>query len=113
MQLWIDLLLARGKVLAVLMVALTAVIATEIPNLLTDNSDTALLSEDDPHRAEVDQVLEDFPRSTSVLFAFLPKDGDVFSLDSLHAMEDLTDRYSEVESAVSVASLLNQRLDAV
>ena len=113
MQLWIDLLLARGKVLAVLLVALTAVIAAEIPNIRTDNSDTALLSEDDPHRAEIDQVREDFRRSTSVLFAFLPKDGDVFSLDSLHAMEDLTNRYSEVESAVSVASLLNQRLNAV
>jgi predicted RND superfamily exporter protein len=113
MQLLIDQLLTRGKVLAVLMVALAALVSAGIPNIVTDNSDTALLSEDDPQRAEVDRVREDFPRSTSVLFAFLPTDGDVFSLESLHAMEDLTTRYSEVESAVSVASLLNQRLNAV
>jgi predicted RND superfamily exporter protein len=40
-------------------------------------------------------------------------EGDVFNMDMLQAMQDLTDRYTEVESAVSVASLINRRLDAV
>jgi predicted RND superfamily exporter protein len=113
MQFLIDQLLAKRKVLTLLTLLLGGVAATGIQHVTTDNSDDALLSEDDPNRAEVEQVRKDFPSSTAVLFAFLPASGDVFSLEVLHAMEDLTSRYSEVESAVSVGSLLNQRLNAV
>ncbi len=113
MQFLIDQLLARRKALALLTLFLGGVVAAGIQHTTTDNRDNALLSEDDPIRAEVEQVREDFPPSTAVLFAFLPPSGDVFGLDVLHAMEDLTNRYSEVESAVSVGSLLNQRLNAV
>ena len=113
MQFLIDQLLARRKALALLTLFLGGVVAAGIQHTTTDNRDNALLSEDDPIRAEVEQVREDFPPSTAVLFAFLPPSGDVFGLDVLHAMEDLTNRYSEVESAVSVGSLLNRRLNAV
>ena len=37
----------------------------------------------------------------------------MFNRDMLQAMQDLTDRYTDVESAVSVASLINHRLNAV
>ena len=113
MQVWIDQLLARRKALTLLTLLLGGVVAAGIQYITTDNSDGALLSEDDPLRAEVEQVRKDFVPSTAVLFAFLPTGGDVFRLDVLHAMEDLTSRYSEVESAVSVGSLLNRRLNAV
>ena len=113
MQFLIDQLLARRKALTLLTLLLGAVVASGIQHVTTDHSDTALLSEDDPSRAEIEQVKKDFPRSTAVLFAFLPDSGNVFDLDVLHAMEDLTLRYSEVESAISVGSLLNQRLNAV
>ena len=113
MQLLIDQLLARRIPLTLLTLLLGGIVATGIADVTTDHSERALLSEDDPARAEVDQVRKDFPPSTSVLFAFLPKSGNVFDLDALNAMQDLTDRYSEVNSAVSVGSLLNQRLDAV
>ena len=113
MQFWIDQLLARRKALALLTLLLGGIVAAGIQHITTDNTDRALLSEDDPLRAEVDKVREDFPPSTAVLFAFLPSDGDVFSLEVLRAMDALTQRYSEVESAVSVGSLLNRRLNAV
>lgn len=113
MQFLIDQLVAQRKSLALLIVLLGAAVASGIPYVTTDHSDVALLAEDDPSRAEIDQVAKDFPRSTAVLFAFLPASGNVFSLDVLHAMDDLTNRYSEIASAVSVGSLLNQRLNAV
>ena len=113
MQFLIDQLVAQRKPLALLIALLGAAVASGIQYITTDNSDVALLAEDDPSRAEIDQVAKDFPRSTAVLFAFLPASGNVFSLDVLHAMDDLTNRYSEIEFAVSVGSLLNQRLNAV
>ena len=113
MQLLIDLLMAQRKPLALLIVFLGAVVASGIPRVTTDHSDLALLAEDDPSRAEIDQVAKDFPPSTSVLFSFLPESGNVFSLDTLHAMDDLTNRYDEIEFAVSVGSLMNQRLNTV
>ena len=113
MQFLIDQLLARRTALALLIVALSGAVATGIQYTTTDNSDKALLSEDDPIRAEVERAREDFPPSTAVLFAFLPSSGDVFDLEVLRAMDALTNRYIEVESAVSVGSLLNQRLSAV
>ena len=69
-----------------------------------------ILSENDPLKAEVDQTEKDFPPSTSVLFAFeaLP---DIFTLEALRAMEALTERYTEVDGALAVGSLLNRRLN--
>ncbi|MDZ7784785.1 MAG: MMPL family transporter [Halioglobus sp.] len=109
----IGLLVTRRHLLAVLTAVLGAVIAYGTTMTRTEASFDAILDEDDPYRQEVDQVHEDFPPSTGVLFAFMPRDGDVFSRNSLRAMEELTQRFMEVESAVSVSSLINYRLDAV
>ena len=109
----IDFLTGRRHLLALLTVLLTAAVAWGIQYTQTDASSKSILPEDDPYREEVEQVDRDFPPSASALFAFMPKDGDVFSLASLRAMEDLTERYREVDSAVSVGSLINRRLNAV
>jgi len=113
MQAFIDQLLGRRYLLAVLTVLLGGVVTWGAFDTSIDSSFNAILAEDDPYREEVDQVNKDFPPSTAVLFAFLPAGGDVFNLETLRAMEELTDRYTEVESAVSVGSLINQRLNAV
>jgi predicted RND superfamily exporter protein len=113
MQMLIDQLLAKRYLLALLTLVLGGAVAWGTLHTQLDSTFEAILSEDDPYRQEVDQVQEDFPPNTSVLFAFMSPGGDVFNFDMLKAMEDLTNRYSEVESAVSVGSLLNRRLTAV
>jgi len=113
MQGFIDQLLSKRHTLALLTVILGSVIAYGMLNTSLDSSFASILSEDDPYRKEVDQVREDFPPSTGVLFAFIVDEGTVFNFDALRAMEALTSRYVEVESAVSVGSLLNRRLNAV
>ncbi|MFP6654794.1 MAG: MMPL family transporter, partial [Myxococcota bacterium] len=113
MQFLIDQLLTKRHVLALLTVLLGAAVTWGIVNTRLDSTFTALLSEDDPLRAEVEEVRKDFPPSTAVLFAFLSTEGDVFNFEMLRAIDDLTNRYIEVGSAVSVGSLLNRRLDAV
>jgi hypothetical protein len=113
METLIHQLLAKRHVISLVTLLVGAVVGWGIGSTTTDNSPNALLGEDDPAKAEVDRVREDFPPSTAVLFAFMSEGGDVFNFDTLHAMQDLTDRYIEIESAVAVGSLLNQRLNAV
>lgn len=109
----INLLTVRRHVLALLTIVVTAAIAWGVTYTTTDASSKAILADDDPYRQEVEQVDRDFPPSTGAIFAFMPRDGNIFSIASLRAMEALTERYAEVDSAVSVGSLINHRLDAV
>lgn len=113
MQILINQLLGKRYFLAILTIVLGGLISWGARYTSIDSSFNSILSEDDPYREQVDQVHKDFPPSTSVIFAFISPGADVFSFDTLHAMEDLTNRFSEVESAVSVGSLLNRRLNAV
>jgi hypothetical protein len=75
-----------------------------------DGSPEAVLAEGDPYKAEVDQAKADFPPNTSLLFAF-QVDGDIFNRSTLSAIDDLTRRYIEIDSALSVGSILNYRLN--
>jgi predicted RND superfamily exporter protein len=113
MQALINQLIAKRFILTLLTLLLGGVVMWGVLDTTIDSTFQSILSEDDPYKLEVDQVKKDFPPSTGVLFAFLTEDGDIFNFDMLHAMDDLTNRYTEVESAVSVGSLLNRRLNAV
>jgi len=113
MQFLIDHLIGRRRPICLLMLLVSATVASGIQYVTTDTSDRALFAEDDVARMDVEEVRKDFPRSSSFLFAFLPKSGNVFDLGTLRAMEELTDRYDEVESAISVGSLLNSRLNRI
>jgi len=113
MQFLINQLLAKRYLLALMTILLGSAVTWGVLKTSIDSSYNSILSEDDPYREEVEQVRTDFPPSTSVVFAFLTTSSDVFNFEMLHAMEDLTNRYTEVESAISVGSLLNRRLNAV
>jgi predicted RND superfamily exporter protein len=112
MDFLVNQLIARRYILTILTVLLAGAVSWGIRDTTVDNTFNGILSEDDPYREEVERVREDFPPSTAVLFAFLSEDG-IFNFASLQAMEDLTDRYIEIESAVSIASITNYRLNAV
>ncbi|NOX52025.1 MAG: MMPL family transporter [Gammaproteobacteria bacterium] len=111
MQLLIEEILSKRHLLALLTLILGSVVIWGMFSTSMDASYKSILSEDDPYRAEVEQTKLDFPPSTSVLFAF-ETNTHVFTFDALQAMDDLTRRYMEVESAISVGSLINRRLNA-
>ncbi|MEM9254333.1 MAG: MMPL family transporter [Pseudomonadota bacterium] len=113
MQFLVDQLLNKRYFLAVLTLVLGAVVAWGVQYTSIDASFEGILDADDPYLQEVNEVELDFPPSTAVLFAFIPESGNVFDADTLQAMEDLTNRFGEVESAVSIGSVLNHRFDAV
>ncbi|MBF68983.1 MAG: hypothetical protein CMQ29_14995 [Gammaproteobacteria bacterium] len=76
----------------------------------TDTGSGALLSESDAYAVEVEQARQDFPSNASVMFVF-ETDTDVFNLQTLRAMEALEARFSEIEGAISVGSLLSRRFN--
>ncbi len=108
----VEQLLARRHVLAVFTLLLGAFVAWGMNYSSIEATFKAILSEDDPYKAEVDQARSDFPPSTSVLFAF-ETDTDVFTFPALRAMDELTNRYTEINSAVSIGALTNRRLNSV
>jgi predicted RND superfamily exporter protein len=113
MQGFIEFLIRRRYPLAIITILLGSVVSWGIVFTQIDSTDRTILPDDDPYLLEVMEVDEKFPPSTSALFAFIGPQGDVFNRDTLQAMEDLHDRYLEVESAVSVGSMVNHRLTAV
>ena len=109
----VAVLVERRVVLALLTVIVSVVVGLGVPRIGLDPSSDAILPEDDPYGALVEEVEQDFPRSSSALFAFIAPDGDIFNRDALGAMEALHERFGEVQSAVAVGSLVNYRLNAV
>ena len=109
MKFIIDLLLEKRNVLALVTLAFSLFVAVGIGDTRMEATSKSLLSDSDPFKLEVEMAQEDFPPTTGVLFAF--EADDIFALESLQAMEALTQRYSEVKSAIAVNSLLNQRFN--
>lgn len=110
MQTLIQLLLDKRYLWALLTLLISAGVGWGIQYTTLDSTPRAILSEDDPYKAQVDQAKLDFPPSTSVLFAF-QHDEDVFNFPTLRAIDDLTTRFNEIDSAISVGSLLNRRFN--
>lgn len=110
MQTLIQLLLDKRYLWAFLTLLISAGVGWGLQYTTLDSTPRAILSEGDPYKAQVDQARIDFPPSTSVLFAFQHEE-DVFNFATLAAIDDLTTRYNQIDSAISVGSLLNRRFN--
>ena len=106
----VNILVSRRYWLAILTVALGASLSWGMQFSRMEAGYDSMLSENDPLKAEVDQTQRDFPASTNVIFAF-EATPDIFTPKALRAMEALTQRYTEVDGALAVGSLLNHRLN--
>lgn len=113
MQSLINFLIHKRYLLTLLTVLMSGFIFSGIPLTSTKTTLTSILDKDDPYKAQVDTVDEMFPPSNSAVFIFDTSEGDVFNFKILNAIEDLHARYTEVNSALSVGSIINQRLNAV
>ncbi|MEJ2088886.1 MAG: MMPL family transporter, partial [Gammaproteobacteria bacterium] len=108
----INLLVDHRHALAVLAAVIGAAVAYGMTMTSVETTARSILSEGDPYRQEVDAVRADFPPSTSVLFAF-QTDTDVFNFPALRAMDELSQRYTEIKGAISIGSLMTRRLNEV
>ena len=105
-----DLLVRKRLWLSALTIAVGIFIGLGIPQTEMDNSTNAILAQNDTYKPEIAQAKLDFPSSPSILFAF-EGDPDVFTVDTLAAIESFNERYMEVDSAIAVGSLLNYPLN--
>ena len=108
----INLIMDRRHLLALATLIFGSIVVWGMSKTSMDATFNSILSEGDPYKEEVEQARIDFPPSGRVLFSF-QSGTDVFNFDALRAMDALTARYAEVESAISVGSLLNRRLNTV
>ncbi len=112
MQYLIDFLVNKRYLLLLVTLVTGVGVTWGIGHVSTNATYDSILSEGDPYREEVEETRRDFPPSTGVLFTF-QSEPDVFNFKALEAMDALSQRYTEIESAVSVGSLMNRRLNEV
>lgn len=75
---------------------------------LTFNADSRLFfGPDDPGRQALDEMENTFTRASSLLFVLAPADGDVFTAETLAAVDALTERAWQLPFASRVNSLTN------
>ena len=75
-----------------------------------DGTNESLFAEADEYKAEVDQARVDFPASAPRLTMTFEVDGDIFNLRTLTAIDELTRRYIEIDSAIALSSILTYRV---
>ena len=77
-----------------------------------DASDRAVLAESDPYKAEIEETQADYPSTPNVTFVFEAKP-DIFTEDGIRAIQALSQRFGEIDAAVSAGTILNHRLNPV
>ena len=96
--------------LAVVAVLITIIGGWGVQFTRFDGTNESLFAEADEYKAEVDQARLDFPSSAPRLIMAFEVDGDIFNLRTLTAIDELTRRYIEIDSAIAMSSILTYRV---
>ncbi len=101
-------LLIRYRWLMIISALLLALLAGSGGRFLTPNNDYRIFfSEDNPQLIEFDKVQRTYTKIDNVLFAITPGSGDVYSADSIAAIQELTDKAWQLPFSLRVDSLTN------
>ncbi len=85
-----------------------AVVATSGTRLLTFNNDTRVFfSEQNPQLKAFEALEDTYSKDNNVLFVLAPDDGDVFTRDTLAAVEELTEACWQMPYSTRVDSITN------
>jgi len=102
----------RWLVIVLTLIA-TTLLAAGGKNLAFTNDYRAFFSKENPQLLAFEELQEAYTKSDNVLIMLEPKNGDVFSADTLAAVADLTDRAWQIPFSIRVDSLTNyQHMDA-
>ena len=94
------LILALGTLIILAMAAGT-------PRLTVSNSYRVLFGKDNPHLLAFDQLQDTYSASRSALIAIAPREGSVFTRETLAAIEELTEAAWQTPHSIRVNSLTN------
>jgi len=76
-------------------------------NMAFDNDYRVFFSEDNPHLQAFDQQQKTYTKNDNILFVITPDDGQVFSRDTLAAIEEVTEQAWSFPFALRVDSVSN------
>ena len=104
---YVDFVLRRRWLLvgAALLVMIAA--AAGIPGITYSGSYRVLFGKDNPHLLAFDKLQDTYSASRSALIAIAPREGTVFTRDTLKAIEELTEAAWQTPHSVRVNSLTN------
>ena len=91
MERYIELVLSRRWLVAVLATLIMLAIASGARFVTVSNDYRTLFSEEDPKLAALDALENTYSTSELALIAVTPQDGTVFTRETLGAIEALTD----------------------
>ncbi|VFM95265.1 MAG: hypothetical protein BECKG1743D_GA0114223_100405 [Candidatus Kentron sp. G] len=86
---------------------LVIALATGIENLTFKTDYRVFFSEDNPQLRAFDQLEKTYTQDDNVIFLLIPEEGDVFTRETLSAVEELTDRAWQLPYSLRVDSLTN------
>ena len=87
--------------------ALALVLVAGAPQLTVSSSYRVLFGKDNPHLLEFDKLQDTYSASRSALIAIAPREGTVFSRQTLSAIENLTEIAWQTPYSIRVNSLTN------
>jgi len=79
-------------------------------NLFFNNDYRIFFSPDDEKLLAFENLQDTYTKNDNVIFVLAPKDGEVFTPNTLAAIEDLTDRAWKTPYSIRVDSLSNYQL---
>ena len=98
----------RRRLLLILSVIASTILAAGIFRSSFDTSFSALLTQSDPYVDELERMEEQFPSPIQVAFAFIPQNSEsVFSSNVLAAIDDLNQIYTDIPLADRISSLVD------
>ncbi len=98
----------KRRVLAIIVSLLvTGFIASSVVNLTISNNYRVFFSTDNPELTAFENFQATYTKNDNFLFVVLPKDGDVFTADTLGAVEALTKAAWQLPFSIRVDSITN------
>lgn len=109
-----DWVLARPWLFATACILLTLACGSGLSRLKFSTDYREYFSADNPDLAALEKLEKNFGRNETVLFVVVPKDGNIFTPDTLQAMRELTGQWARVPYArgsISVTNYYDARSD--
>jgi len=100
------LLIARRHLLLAASLLVTFLLGLGILRAEFDTSLSLLMTRSDPYLEQLDRMEAEFPVPEEISFAFVPRNGEVFSPPTLQALADLNREFRQIPLAFSMSSIL-------
>ena len=84
---------------------LVAWLGAGLPRLVFDNDYRMFFGPDNPQLLEFEKMQNTFNKNDNILFVITPKDGRVFTVDTLSAVTDLTTGSASAASSIKPIGL--------